>query len=247
MLGLPPGRRGPRATAGPSGLDAGPDGTHVPALAAELASRLDTAVLGMRFPVADDFAVSLSAVLYDLLLGREQPLPGALGLALPKVVTKDAHALPAATPAMFGGRALDLVLRAPRGEQVRFDAGEARKLAGVRPQPERFVGRTGVMAEASAVLAPRSGSSGVLLHGMPGVGKTACAAELSPHAPGLVQHNRWHEARADGEAIDAALAAFAVDLETKLPDLRLVHLLDDRGALARFLPALTAFASASAC
>ena len=123
MLGLPPGRRRPRAASRPVQPGRRSRRGSYQALAAELASRLDTAVLGMRFPVADDFAVSLSAVLYDLLLGREQPLPGALGLALPKVVTKDAHALPAAT-AMSGGRALDLVLRAPRGEPVRLTRGK---------------------------------------------------------------------------------------------------------------------------
>lgn len=244
MLGLVPEGRRPRDEADHSAGDF-MRSTQVSALATELASRLDTAVLGMRFPVADDFAVALSAELYELLVGKEQPLPQALGLALPKVIAEPATLacppLSAATPAMFGESALDLILRAPPGPPVRFDAGQARKLAGVRAQPERFVGRVSLLAEASKVLAPRSGSSGVLFHGMPGAGKTACAAELTHMHLDSFKAIVWHEAPAEGAAVTAALTAFAVDLETKLPDLRLVHLLDDAGQLARFLPALTAF------
>jgi hypothetical protein len=42
-------------------------------------------------------------------------------------------------------------------------------------EPARFVGRAEAMAKASAALAPNSGKTGVLLHGMAGAGKTACA------------------------------------------------------------------------
>jgi hypothetical protein len=220
-------------------------GSQVAALATELVRRLDTAVLGMRFPVADDFAVALSAELYKLLLGSEQPLPGAVGLALPRVVAVPASPgcppLSAGTPAMFGERALDLTLRAPAGPPLRFTAEQARKLAGLRPQPERFVGRVSLLAEASATLAPRSGRSGVLFHGMPGAGKTACAAELTHLHLDSFRTIVWHEAPAEADAITGALTAFAMDLEAKLPDLRLVNRLDDAGQLAQFLPALTAF------
>ena len=51
-------------------------------LAAELAERLGCAVLAMRYPVVDDFAIALAAKLYDLLAGKGQPLPRALGNAL---------------------------------------------------------------------------------------------------------------------------------------------------------------------
>jgi hypothetical protein len=46
-------------------------------------------------------------------------------------------------------------------------------------EPVRFVGRAAAMARASAALAPDSGKTGVLLHGMAGAGKTACALELA--------------------------------------------------------------------
>lgn len=88
-------------------------------------------------------------------------------------------ALSAATPALFGGVAADLRLAAPAGSgPENYDTGLL-KMAGFPPQAARFVGRTGVMTRASAALAARSGVPGVLLHGMPGGGKTACALELA--------------------------------------------------------------------
>ena len=74
-------------------------------------------------------------------------------------------ALSVATPALFGARAVDLTLAAPErttDDPTAAGAG-ALKMAGFPPQPERFVGRVGVMARASAALAARSGIPGVLL------------------------------------------------------------------------------------
>ena len=109
----------------------------------------------------------------------------ALGIALEdrEVVadppTAGCPALSVATPALFGARAVGLRLEAPqRSGPISYDT-RLLKLAGFPPQPARFVGRTAVMARASAALAPRSGAAGVLLYGMPGGGKTACALELA--------------------------------------------------------------------
>jgi hypothetical protein len=83
----------------------------LPAVAAEIVSRLDCAVLAMRYPVVDDFAIALAGSFYDLTLGKGQPVPRALGLSLsqPKVVppvpTPGAPALSIGTPALFGRRA----------------------------------------------------------------------------------------------------------------------------------------------
>ncbi len=52
-------------------------------------------------------------------------------------------------------------------------------MAGFPEQPERFVGRNPIMTAASTALRPGSGRSAVLLQGMPGIGKTACAVELA--------------------------------------------------------------------
>ena len=106
--------------------------------------------------------------------------------------------------------------------------------------PERFVGRTGVMAQASAVLAPRSGASGVVLHGMPGGGKTACAVELGYTHEDAFRVLAWFRAPDDGQETADALSQFALALERAVPGLELVHLLDDPGALGGLLPSLTA-------
>ncbi|MGH3929873.1 MAG: hypothetical protein ACRDTF_07835, partial [Pseudonocardiaceae bacterium] len=63
-------------------------------------------------------------------------------------------------------------------------------MAGFLPEPPRFVGRAEVMAAASAALAPESGRSAVVFHGMAGGGKTTCALELA------YRHQRAFEALA---------------------------------------------------
>jgi hypothetical protein len=95
LLGLGPAAADPAgAGAGANGAVAGGTGAAaapVSALAVRLAERLDAAVLAMRFPVTDDFAVSLAEGLYDRVLGKGQPLPGALGLALPPLLAAERH------------------------------------------------------------------------------------------------------------------------------------------------------------
>jgi hypothetical protein len=56
----------------------------LPALAARLVGELGCAVLAIRYPVQDEFAVKLGVELYDLLLRQRQPLTRALQLALPR-------------------------------------------------------------------------------------------------------------------------------------------------------------------
>ena len=223
----------------------GQDPELVPVLAAALADRLDCAVLGMRFPVVDDFAIALNRELYGLLIGQGQPLAGAVGIALPDLVagpvTPACPALSAGTPALFGARAVDLVLAAPAGTPLVFDA-ERTKLAGFPAQPERFVGRVGVMVRANAALAERSGACGVLFYGMAGAGKTACALELAYTQEDNFRVLAWYKAPDEDHDITTALTGLALVLEAKLPGLKLAHLLDDTGALQAFLPALTEFA-----
>jgi hypothetical protein len=135
-------------------------GSWLPSVAAALVAHLDCAVLAMRYPVEDDFAIALARSFYDLLLGKGQPVSRALALTLPRVppepLTARPSALSLATPVLFGARATDLKLVPPTGGPVVFEA-EDQKLAGFPAQPERFVGRVGAMTRATAVLAPRSG------------------------------------------------------------------------------------------
>ena len=116
--------------------------------------------------------------LYDLLARQGQPLPSAVRMTLRQLLTGTRFPALSAAPALFGATATELRSRHGSGPPGVL-RGRAPKLAGFPPQPDRFVGRTGVMARASAALAAESGIPGVLLHGMPGGGKTACALELA--------------------------------------------------------------------
>jgi len=241
-----PGEPGPAGVvpeAGNRGEAGAGEGVPAGALAAELADRLGCAVLAMRYPVVDDFAIGLAGKLYELLADRGRPLPRALGMALRQVVadppTPACPALSAATPALFGATAAGLTLAAPPRTQPRsYDAGRL-KMAGFLAQPDRFVGRTAVMARASAALAARSRLSGVLLHGMPGGGKTACALELAYTQEHAFDRLIWYKAPDEGRGIRGALAEFALTLEQELPGFQMVHLLEDPQRLAAFLPQLT--------
>ncbi|MEU6223365.1 NB-ARC domain-containing protein [Streptomyces sp. NPDC047042] len=224
-------------------------------LASSLAGRLDCAVVGMRFPVVDDFAIALSGKLYESLLIRDQPLATALALALASTVpdrpTPSFPALSAVTPALFGRSAAALRLSAPPSGPLVYDA-EKLKLAGFLDQPARFVGRVGLMSRANAALAPRSKVSGIVLHGMAGSGKTTAALELAYMQEDNFQALVWLRVGgaepADGElrapgahVVDSALTDLAITLERKLKGLSMTPALTDREELHRLLPLLTEF------
>lgn len=244
-----------RAHDDPAERDAG-DGTPstVPgALATELADRLGCAVLAMRYPVGDDFALALSGKLYSLLADEGQPLPRAVGITLRELSPRADQTEPAggeagtgafpalslATPALFGGLAADLRLAAPSRQDPARQDTERRTMAGFPPEPPRFVGRTAVLARASTALAPRSGVPGVLLHGMPGGGKSACALELAYGHEHAFERLLWYKAPDEGMTIDGALTDFALTLERYVDGLQMAQVLVSTEALAAFLPQLT--------
>ena len=130
-------------------------------------------------------------------------------------------------------------LTAPKRKQPGSSSPRTLKTAGFPPQPDQFVGRTAVMAQASAALAPESRLPGVLLHGMPGAGKTACAIELAYTHEHAFEQLVWFKAPDEGRDTSATLTEFALTLERGLHDFRMVHLLDDVTRLAAFLPQLT--------
>jgi hypothetical protein len=252
LLGIAPGSAGPggqSAVSAPrgSGNGAGGNGNAaeaLPALAAALAGRLDCAVLAMRYPVADEFAIALARRVYDLVLGKGQPLARALALTMPRVLDEPrmaaAPAISVATPALFGVRAAELRLQLPAGGPVRFEI-ERQKLAQFPPQPERFVGRVGPMSNATAAMAVDNPHSGVLFHGMAGAGKTACALELAYTHEQSFERLVWHEAPKESEDLAPSLTRLALDFEDQLEGVRMVHLVDDVDALRRFLPRLSDF------
>ncbi|MGH8903906.1 MAG: CHAT domain-containing protein, partial [Egibacteraceae bacterium] len=208
LLGIPdptePDRSGPAKR----------DGAALPALAAELEARLGCAVLAMRYPVADEFAIGLAGRVYDLLLGKGQPLCRALQLALPE--TAGVTPLSVATPTLFGAPAADLRLLPPDGGPVVFDEADT-KLAKFPAEPKRLVGRVGPLARANAALAPGRDRTGVLFVGMAGAGKTACALELAYGHEHSFARLVWHKAPDEDQDITAALTNLALDLERQLP------------------------------
>jgi hypothetical protein len=87
---------------GTSGRRGGSGGGSLPVVATELVRRLDYAVLAMRYPVTDDFAIGLAGSFYNLVSDKGQPVARVLELTLPRRVgdppTLSAPALSVATP-----------------------------------------------------------------------------------------------------------------------------------------------------
>ncbi|SDL49938.1 CHAT domain-containing protein [Geodermatophilus siccatus] len=149
-----------------------------PGLGRALVARLGCAVLAMRYPVIDDFAIDLTGQLYRGLFQHGQPLDVALARALPRAAPNPpslgAPAVSLATPALLGP-ATALTLQPPPGQAAPISVA----LAGFPAEPERFVGRTPTLTQARHLLLAGSGRTGLLLHGMAGAGKTTAALELA--------------------------------------------------------------------
>ncbi len=159
LLGLPADGNPEAHANGPQ-----PEAGHLPsALAADLA-RLGCAVLAMRYPVTDDFAISLATNLYPRLVSGAS-LPEALGAAMreiaPVPLATPYPAISVACPALFGAAAADFRLTVAAHPGTSPDMRQQKALERVIPA-ERFVGRTRAMTTASAALAPGSGSPGLL-------------------------------------------------------------------------------------
>ena len=83
----------------------------------------------------------------------------------------------------------------------------------------------------------------MLFYGMAGAGKTACALELayhhsrSPRFQGFV----WYKAPDEGKDIDRALLDLAINMETQLPGIKMVHVVGDLATFKNFLPVLKQF------
>ncbi len=128
----------------------------LPVLAHELAEKLDCAVLAMRFPVNDRFAIGLAEEIYPRVFGQSQSLPQALSATLLALLAEETSepfpVLSPAIPAVFGRQALnlDLALR----KEARFERHPvARGYAAMPAPPERLVGRVGELIRASRALA----------------------------------------------------------------------------------------------
>lgn len=237
-LGLP-------AAATPEAREAPAAGTGsdtvLPSLARALANELGCAVLAMRYPVGDQFAIALAAGLFRYLFEKGEWLPLALARALSQAVP-EAPPLSVATPALFGAAALDLRLVPPDAPRKLALFAE---MSGFPEEPARFVGRSGTLAGATRALAPNSGEAGVLFCGMAGAGKTTAALELAyRYRPSRLQPNArfayfvWWEAPAAGSDIEGALTSLAIAMEAQIAGWQMVHLVDSDGGMAALLRSL---------
>jgi hypothetical protein len=229
------------------GQDAAPTETAptvLPSLAQHLAEQLDCAALAMRYPVGDAFATDLMLALYRKLLEKRQALPAALHLALDAALAGDGLPLSAATPILIGARAAALQLTAPLRALEAISLPATGLGIAFPEQPERFVGRLQPMLRASQALASGSPQRGVLFHGMPGAGKTACALELAyRHAEGRFAGHVWYAGPQEGSDIATALFNLLFEIERQLnaPGLGLTTALDDPQRFRQFtLPRLRA-------
>ncbi|WP_405820152.1 CHAT domain-containing protein [Streptomyces sp. NBC_01390] len=240
------------SAAAPEPVGEGSGEVVVGAVAGDLVERLGCAVLAMRYPVEDGFAAALAEGVYRQLVVEGRVLPRALAGVLGELSAADAgsegmpgSALRAATPALFGARAVGLTLDAPRvappgeatGGTTDGTAGGAAvpgqgTAAQLPPEPDYFVGRVALLARAGAALAPRSGLCGILLQGMPGAGKTACARELAATHAHAFERVVWFTAPQEQDSVqhpEEALTSFALTLDRAVPGLRCLSLLDAGG------------------
>jgi tetratricopeptide (TPR) repeat protein len=210
-------------------------------LARALVDRLGVAVLGMRYPVQDEFAIALARELYPALLEGGQPVDIAVGRAIHDAIgprpTVARPPLSICTPALFGPAA-GLTFSPPAGPPEPSEA----PLAGFPLEPQRFVGRTPAILAASAALAPSSGRTTVVFHGMAGIGKTSCALELAYQHRDAFETLVWWQAPEQDQGTDQALISFAATLESRCEEygFTMVDSVSSPAGIERLLPRLTA-------
>jgi hypothetical protein len=218
--------------------------TQVPGLTRALVSDLGCAVVGMRYPVVDEFAIAFGEALYDNLLSKthkhtvDVAVARAAAAAAGPAPSDARPALSVVTPGVFGAQAAGLRLQVPRGAPLLDPAAE--RMAFFPDEPPRFVGRAEAMAKAGAALAPDSGLTTVLLHGMAGAGKTACALELAyRHQDAFAAAAFWQAPTKDDQWA-GALADFANRLDIQLGDygFTMASHIGTMDSLTAFLPRL---------
>ncbi|MFE5718736.1 Clp protease N-terminal domain-containing protein [Streptomyces erythrochromogenes] len=231
-------------------------------LAQRMARSLGCAVVAMRYPIDDTYAVALTTGLYERLLVHGDPLPRALReavLAAAGATDAGGTAEPVAfaAPVLLGEPAVGLRLSGDRANRrSATGAGSpdpgfpdtsfptpglppaVSSHAGLPAEPEVFVGRAAVLAQASAALLPDSESSVVVLTGIAGSGKTTTALELAHRHADAFDHVVWHQIQYGDPGF--ARGAFLLDLARRIPSLPLAFRADP-GAAPLDLDWLTGF------
>ncbi len=195
------------------------EATAIPAVVAwALVAELGCAVVAMRYPVIDDFAVDFADELYDRVFRHAQPLDRAVAAAVPTAagatLSSSRPAISASTVAIFGASAAGLSLAPPIGAPALDPAEQV--MGRFPPEPPRFVGRAEPMAASSTALAPESGRTAVVFHGMTGAGKTSCAVELAYRHQRVFAALAFWSAPTDPDQFGDALRLLAVALEAQL-------------------------------
>ena len=214
-----------------------------PSIARELVS-LGCAVVAMRRPVIDSFAIDLSQELYRNLFESRASLPASLQIALRRIAEQDVSPLSLTAPALYGASAAVLSLR-PRERKgsgkVRLPRVE-RSLVSVPPEADCFVGRAGSLTRMSTAILGSKQDLGALLYGPAGVGATACATELTYRLRERFSTVVWYCVPRDTERVreGAALDEFAALFDTKAStgEDPLSEVVRDRQRLDAELPAL---------
>ena len=218
-------------------------GSGPAALARQLAEDLACPVVAMRYLVDDDFAIAFAGELYSSVFAGSPELGTAVRAATLAAVTDQpgVSLLSVVTPVVFVPPGTGTGLAAPVGEP---DASLAAvPLPSFPAEPGRLVGRTGVMARASTALAPRSGRTAVVLHGMAGSGKSTCALELAyGHRDTFGIMTYWRGPDEDGEAglaLDQLTATWDAQLTAAGVSPATISAITSLGVTDRFLPDLT--------
>jgi uncharacterized protein with LGFP repeats len=215
-------------------------GLGISSLAVEIARDLGCAVLAMRYPVADEFAIAFTRSVYDLLVSKGRSLARAVQIALPRTARRPPvpgiPAISVATPALVGALAADLTLSPPRAD---LDVRRDDRSAGLPDEPGCFVGRAGILTRASDALHPWSEHSGVLFLGDAGAGKTLVALELTHRHRQRFQAIAWYQAPMPGDSIGGSLTDLARVLQTRVPALDFVDHMASRSQLDAHLSELS--------
>jgi len=215
---------------------------EMPVLAHAIAEKLDCAVLAMRFPVVDQFAIPFANGVYEGVIGRQQSLDRAVQLVIPEVMgdSNTGPSLPpisAVTPTLFGPRSAGLTVL-PR--KLEDSVASPSPFAWLQEPDRYFVGRVDELSRASQALASRSGSTGVLFYGMAGAGKSACARELAWLQEGVDRFRFcvWFKAPDSAHDLTPGLENFAKALQLQVPVIQMADEVKSREAFISYLPKL---------
>jgi tetratricopeptide (TPR) repeat protein len=173
------------------------------ALGYEVARTLGCTVLATRYPVDDQFSVAFGRMWYEALARDGLPADEAVRAVLPRALrAAPGTPLSLATTILLGTPGTRVPLPGPRSPATVAPPTAPRRptLTGVPTEASSFIGRTTLLSRLGTALAAGPGAGGLVLLGMPGIGKTAVAAEAVHRYGGRFPAVTWHRATRQGSA-----------------------------------------------